>query len=97
MSRPLVDEVTIELHGMRQKVGVISEEYIIGGSTKGKQSVPIYDERIIPCIAEMSKRRVRKKFDARVLITGPVRTGKSTLACMIARALDPLFTPDMVA
>ncbi len=92
-----VNDVVLELGNRSFTVGVVSDEYIIGGSKKGRQSVPIYDERIVPYIAEMCRRRVRKKFDARILITGPVRTGKSTLACLIARELNPFFTPDLVA
>ena len=77
-------------------VGVIAEEYNIGGTRKGRNVVPIYDGRIMDYIAEMAKKRVYHKFDCRILISGPVRTGKSTSAIDLARRIDRNFTQEDV-
>jgi len=84
------------INGRTIEVGMVSERYLIGSNRRGKQNVPVYDDRVVEYIAEMAKKRVYKKFDCRILITGAVRTGKSTLACKIARKLCPDFTPEHV-
>lgn len=85
------------INGRVIKVGLINDEYNIGGSRKGRNVVPVYDGRVVEYITEMAKKRVLHKFDARVLISGPVRTGKSTVAVDVARKLNPKFTADQVA
>lgn len=85
------------INGKVFTVGLISEDFNIGGSRKGKNIVPVYDNRVTDYIAEMAKKRIHHKFDARVLISGPVRTGKSTTAIAIARAIDPDFPAENIA
>lgn len=85
------------INGKVLKVGLISDEYNIGGTRRGKNIVPVYDGTVVDYIAEMAKKRVHHRFDARILITGPVRTGKSTTAVAIARAIDPDFPVDNIA
>ena len=85
------------INGKSITVGVVSDDYNIGGSRKGKNIVKVYDNRVIEYIGEMAKKRVHHRFDARVLITGPVRTGKSTTAIAIARAIDPDFPAENIA
>jgi DNA polymerase III delta prime subunit len=78
-------------------VGVVMEEYVIGGSKKGKQTVPVYDSRAIEYIVERAKERVFHKFDCPIIIAGERRTGKSTTAVAIARSLNPSFTTNEIA
>jgi len=78
-------------------VGVIQEEYEIGGNRRGKQSVPIYDVRAIEYISERAKERVNHKFDCPIVIAGERRTGKSTTAVAIARLINPNFTTNEIA
>jgi len=83
--------------GKKFNVGVVAPQYHIGRSKSARQSVPVYDEKLIAFIAEMIKERPNKKFDCIVLITGPRRTGKSTLAVQIARKVDPHFDINHIA
>lgn len=92
---PVVDLPPI--NGRLVRVGLVSEDYNIGGSRKGKNLVQVYDNRTLDYIAEMAKKRINHRFDCRIVVSGPVRTGKSTIAVSLARALDPTFTPDRVA
>lgn len=85
------------INGKVMKVGLVSDEYNIGGTRRGKNIVPVYDGTVVEYIAEMAKKRIYHRFDARILITGPVRTGKSTTAVAIARAIDPDFPVDNIA
>ena len=98
MTEILVPEVQLPyINGRAITVGLISDDYVIGGNKKGKQVVNVYDERINQYIGEMAKSRVRHGFDCPILIAGPRRTGKSTEAIAIAREINPNFTPDLIA
>ena len=79
------------------EVGMISKKHHMGSGKLGKQSVPVYDKRCINYIAEIIKERPQKKFDCLVLITGVRRSGKSTLAQQIAKAVDKAFSEKKIA
>jgi len=78
-------------------VGIVSDSYRMGKTSRAKQMVCVYDYQIIPYIAELLKELPREKFDCIILITGRRRTGKSTLASQIARAVDKTFPLDNIA
>jgi hypothetical protein len=84
-------------NGKDFKVGVVSDSYRMGKTARAKQMVCVYDYQIIPYIAELLKELPREKFDCLILITGRRRTGKSTLASQIARAVDDSFGLDHIA
>jgi len=83
--------------GREHEVGMVAPRYAIARTKGQRMNVPVYDDRCIPYIAGCIKERPQKKFDCLILITGPRRCGKSTLAQQLATCVDPNFNCDHIA
>lgn len=92
-----MEDVEIEYKGQKFNVGLIQAARYFQQNVKGNHYAPVYDSRAFEYLAFRAKRRVRRKFDNRIVIAGPVRTGKTTIAVTWAKHIDPDFPVRNVA
>ena len=91
------DKVLIEaLDGTKHEVGQYTDRHQMGKYQGRNWYVPYYDECILDVVASDLKGHIKKGATCNVLITGRVRTGKSTLAQKIARRVDSELTLESV-
>ena len=84
------------MDGSEHKVGVYSGSHPMGRYQGKNFVVPYYDENILDVVAADLRGYISHGATCNILITGKVRTGKSTLAQKIARRLDLDFPLDNV-
>jgi hypothetical protein len=82
-------EVEIEYKGRSFTVGLIEEQRYFQQNIRGNHYAPVYDPRAFDYLAWRVIRRNQRKYDNRILIAGPVRSGKSTIAATWAKRIDP--------
>lgn len=90
-------EVPIEYKGQEFIVGLIQEAKYFQQNVRGDHYAPVYDERAFDYLAYRLIRRGKRKFDNRIVIAGPPRTGKSTIAVTWARKICPDLPVENVA
>jgi len=77
-------------------VGLIDDARYFQQNVRGTHYAPVYDSRSFDYVAHRLTTRGKNYFDNRILIAGPPRTGKTTVAATIARKIDPDFPVDNV-
>lgn len=77
-------------------VGLIDESRFFQQNSRGEHYAPVYDSRIFDYLACRVIKRGKNKFDNRIVIAGPPRTGKTTIAATWARRIDPDFPVEHV-
>lgn len=84
--------------GVQVPVGLIGENYRAQSTERGRNPcyIPIYDERFVNYMVEKVKYHTRRKFDNRIVMTGPPGAGKTTEAITFARRIDPDFPVENV-
>lgn len=96
----MVTEVIVDeglYNGQQVPVGLISEGYRCQATKQGKPiTCSVYDERFANYMVELLKQHVVRKFDNRILMTGPPGSGKSTEAITLARLIDRDFPVESV-
>lgn len=80
----------------RVPVGRVSNRWPIEKIDGHWKYAHLYDDRAINYVARLGEERVKHKFDCIFMITGERRTGKSTLASLIARAINAQFPVDNI-
>jgi hypothetical protein len=93
----LIKDVEIKYKNQSFTVGLIQDEKLFQQNVRGAHYAPVYDSRAFDYLAYRVVRRGRSRFDNRIVIAGPPRTGKSTIACTWAKHVDPDFSVDSVA
>jgi len=78
-------------------VGMIEESRYFQQNTKGNHYAPVYDSRAFDYLVCRAKKRVKNRFDNRIVTAGPPRTGKTTAAGTWARKIDPDFSVENVS
>lgn len=85
----MVERVRIEaLDGTFHEVGQYTDKHEMGKYQGRKWHVPYYNESILDVVASDLKGHIKKGTTCNILITGRVRTGKSTIGQKIARRVD---------
>lgn len=92
-----MNDTTIEYRRQQFQVGLVQEAKYFQSNVTGNHYAPVYDSRAFDYLAYRARKRGKLAYDNRILITGPVRTGKSTIAATWARAIDPDFPIENVA
>lgn len=90
-------DVVIKHKGKPFTVGLIDEARYFQQNVRGAHYAPVYDSRSFDYLAYRLMKRGRNYFDNRIVIAGPPRTGKSTIAVTWAKRIDPDFSIDNVA
>jgi hypothetical protein len=78
-------------------VGQYTDEYPVGHDRRGPITVPAYDERFMPYLADRFRYHVRQGYDVIVMVTGKRRRGKSNCINGLHLAVDPNFPVGNVA
>lgn len=91
-----MQEVTIKHKKDSFTVGLIDEARYFQQNVRGAHYAPVYDSRAFDYLCSRITRRSSNYFDNRIVIAGPPRTGKTTIACTIARKIDPNFPVENV-
>lgn len=91
-----IKETEIKFKGQSFPVGLIDEARYFQQNVRGAHYAPVYDSRAFDYLAWRVIRRGKNKFDNRIVIAGPPRTGKTTIACTWARKIDPDFPVENV-
>lgn len=92
-----MEDVEIKYKNKSFTVGMIQGEKLFQQNVRGAHYAPVYDSRAFDYLAYRVVRRGRSRFDNRIVIAGPPRTGKSTIACTWAKRVDPDFPVENVA
>lgn len=92
-----LEDAEIQWKGQKFQVGLIDKARYFQQNARGNHYAPVYDERAFDYLAYRVKRRGKNKFDNRIVIAGPVRTGKTTIACTWARKIDPDFPVENIS
>jgi hypothetical protein len=91
-----VKDVEIKHKGQTFVVGQIDESRYFQQNVRGSHYAPVYDARAFDYLAYRVIRRGKNRFDNRIVIAGPPRTGKTTIACTWARKIDLDFPVENV-
>ena len=84
--------------GTQIECGLISEGYKAQTTKQGRAiRCRIYDERFVDYIVARIKQHVQRKYDNRIVLTGPPGSGKTTEAITIARLVDPDFPVENIS
>jgi Fe-S cluster biosynthesis and repair protein YggX len=89
-------DVPIKFKGQVFIVGLVDEARYFQQNVRGEHYAPVYDSRAFDYLAYRLIRRGKNKFDNRIVIAGPPRTGKTTIACTWAKKIDPDFPVENV-
>lgn len=90
-------DVVIKHKDAKFTVGLVQEEKYFQQTVRGQHYAPVYDGRVFDYLAHRVVARGKARFDNRIVIAGPPRTGKSTIACTWARRIDPDFPVENVS
>lgn len=94
-------DVLVDQHlydGTQVKVGLISDGFKAQTTKRGKAiRCRVYDERFANYIIARMKQHVRRKYDNRIVLTGPPGSGKTTEAITLARLMDKDFPVDNIS
>lgn len=93
----MIKDVEIEYKKKKFTVGLVDDQKYFQQNVRGAHYAPVYDERAFDYLAYRVIRRSKHKFDNRIVIAGPPRTGKTTIACTWARKIDPDFPVENVS